>query len=85
MLAGLKERETKLNKLINFLNELENRKICYKLAKYNDEYVMVEVSVPGERWEVEFSSDDVRIERFKSDGTLFGEKEIIALFEKFSD
>lgn len=74
-----------MNRLIGFLNELEHRKIFYKLAKYNDEYVMVEVSVPGERWEVEFSADDVRIEKFKSDGALYGEEEISILFEHFSD
>ena len=74
-----------MNKLISFLNELEEKKIHYKLAKYNDEYIMVEIAVPGERWEVEFSSDDVRIEKFKSDGTLFDESEIGTLFDCFSD
>jgi len=74
-----------MNKLIDFLNELEDKKIHYKLAKYCDEYIMVEITVPGERWEVEFSSDDVRIEKFKSDGTLFDESEIKNLFELFSD
>jgi hypothetical protein len=74
-----------MNKLIDFLNELEEKKIHYKLAKYNDEYIMVEIAVPGERWEVEFSSDDVRIEKFKSDGTLFDESELRTLFERFSD
>ena len=73
-----------MNKLIDFLNELEEKKIHYKLAKYCDEYIMVEITVPGERWEVEFSSDDVRIEKFKSDGTLFDESEIKNLFELFS-
>lgn len=74
-----------MNKFIDFLNELEQRKIHYKLAKYCDKYIMAEVTVPGERWEVEFSVDDVRIEKFKSDGILFGEAEIMTLFEHFSD
>ena len=74
-----------MNKLIDFLNELDQKKIYYKLAKYNDEYIMVEVTVPGERWEVEFSTDDIRIEKFKSDGTLYDETEINILFEHFSD
>lgn len=77
--------KTHMKKLLDFLNELEERKIYYKLAKYCDDYVMVEVTVPGERWEVEFSSDDVRIEKFKSDGTIFDESEIKVLFDKFSD
>jgi len=74
-----------MNKLIDFLNELEDKKIHFKLAKYNEEYIMVEITVPGERWEVEFSPDDVRIEKFKSDGTLFDESELKDLFVRFSD
>ena len=73
-----------MNKLIDFLNELEDKKIPYNLAKYCDEYIMVEISVPGERWEVEISPDDVRIEKFKSDGTLFDESELKDLFARFS-
>ena len=74
-----------MNKSIDFLNELEERKIFYTLSKHCDDYVMVEVVVPGERWEVEFSPDDVRIEKFVSDGTIFDEREITTLFENFSD
>ena len=74
-----------MNRLIDFLNTLEDKKIHYKLAKYCDEYIMVEITMPGERWEIEFSPDDVRIEKFKSDGTLFDESELRDLFERFSD
>ena len=74
-----------MKKLIDFLNELEQRKIFFTLSKHCDGYVMVEVVVPSERWEIEFSPDDVRIEKFKSDGTIFDEHEINTLFEDFSD
>ena len=74
-----------MKKFIDFLNELENRSIYYKLGKSNDEYIMVEITVPGQRWEVEFSADDVRIEKFISDGTLYDETEIDILFRDFSD
>ena len=74
-----------MNRLIDFLNELEERKIFYNLSKYCDEYIMVEISVPGERWEVEFSHDDIRVEIFKSDGYIFDERKTSELFEKFSD
>ena len=77
--------EKSMDRFIAFLNELENRKIYYRLAKHCDEYVVIEISVPGERWEVEFSSNDVRIEKFKSDGTLYDEKEITTLFRDFLD
>ena len=35
---------------------------------------MVHIATPGSRWEVEFMDDGgVEVERFDSDGTLFGE------------
>ena len=74
-----------MNKLIDFLNELEKSKIFYKLDKINDEYIMVEIAVPGERWEVEFSKREIRIEKFKNNGELYDESELSTLFEKFSD
>ena len=70
--------------IIDFLNKLEEVKIFYKLDKTNDEYIMVEVAVPGERWEIEFSVDDIQIEKFISTGHLFGEPEIDVLFANFS-
>ncbi len=72
-------------KLFGFLSELEAKKIHYKLNKVR-EAVMVEVTVPGERWEVEFFADgNVEIEKFVSCGEIFGESEIKTLFERFSD
>jgi len=79
------KRRFYMQKLMDFLNKLESKKIFYKLDKTNDEYIMVEVAVPGERWEVEFSNDNIRIEKFKSDGTLYDESEIKMLFDNFSD
>lgn len=70
-------------KLLRFLDELEGRKIYYKLNKVR-EAVMVEVAVPGERWEIEFFEDGtVEIEKFRSTGEMFDENEIEALFESF--
>lgn len=74
-----------MEKLIDFLNELESRKIWYKLNKTCSEFIMIEVAVPGERWEVEFSVDDVRIEKFKSDGAIYDKSEIQVLFDCHSD
>ncbi|USG67069.1 hypothetical protein NDK47_07200 [Brevibacillus ruminantium] len=54
-----------LRDLINFLNKLEKSKIFYKLNKVRDEAIMVEIAVPGQRWEVEFMDDGtVEIEKF---------------------
>ena len=73
-----------MNKLINFLNRLEEANIHYNLDKVNREFVMVEVVVPGQRWEIEFSNDEVLIEKFLSDGSLFDESELITLLDNFS-
>ena len=45
-----------LNKLIVFLSELEERKIYYQLNKIRDS-ILVEIAIPGQRWEVEFMTD----------------------------
>ncbi len=74
-----------MTKLIDFLNHLEEASIYYKLDKCNDEYIMVEVSVPGERWEIEFADNDVRIEKFRSDGNIYNKNELENLFQQFSD
>ena len=73
-------------KLTRFLNRLEDNKIFYKLDSIRDDYIMVEVAVPGQRWEVEFSPDgDVVVERFKSFEDVGNEKLLDQLFEDYSD
>jgi hypothetical protein len=75
-----------IKELISFLNKLEDRSIFYKLDKVRDEAIMIEISVPGQRWEVEFLEDDtVVIEKFISDGDIYDAKEIETLFKDFSD
>lgn len=47
---------------------------------------MVEVAVPGQRWEIEFSEDDtVNIEKFISDKNMYDANELETLFKNFSD
>lgn len=72
--------------LLNFLNQLEEKKIYYKLNKVRTEAVMVEVAVPGQRWEIEFMEDDtIEIEKYISDGDYYDGREIDVLFKDFSD
>jgi hypothetical protein len=60
---------------ISFLNKLEDKGIFYKLTKVRDEAIMVEVAVPGQRWEIEFTEDGtVEIEKFISDGNFYDVK-----------
>ena len=66
--------------LIKLLEKLEKLKIYYKLNKVRENTVMIEVAIPGERWEIELNSYgtdkcDIEIEKFKSDGIIHGEDE----------
>ena len=45
------------DKLITFLNQLEQETISYTLVHRRDETIMVNVAVAGERWEVGFFED----------------------------
>lgn len=75
-----------IKKLLNFLNKLEENKIFYNLNKVRDEAIMIEIAVPGQRWEVEFMEDDtVEIEKFISDGNYYDGKELDTLFKDFAD
>ena len=74
-----------LNGLLMFLEELEERKIYYQLNKIRDS-ILVEIAVPGQRWEVEFMANgSIVMEKFLSDGTIYNEEEIKTLFRDYSD
>lgn len=47
---------------------------------------MVQIAVPGDRWEVEFMVDgSVEVERFHSNGQIAGSAALEELFARFSD
>ncbi|MDX1521141.1 MAG: hypothetical protein R3264_05910 [Anaerolineae bacterium] len=74
------------DKLLTFLEDLEQGKISYTLEHNRDEAIMVNVTIPGERWEVEFLTDgSVEIERFISAGEIYGEDALDELLVKHSD
>jgi hypothetical protein len=73
-------------RLTTFLTHLNRAKIHYTLACYRDHAIMVLVTVPGERWEIEFIDDgSVEVERFMSDGEIAGEEVLTELFAKHGD
>ncbi|WMM26094.1 hypothetical protein RBU61_05300 [Tissierella sp. MB52-C2] len=75
-----------MKKFIDFLERLEENKIYYSLDKIRNDYIMVDIAVPGERWEVEFATDgNIVVERFRSIGDVEGEEAIKDLFDNFSD
>ncbi|KAF5044828.1 hypothetical protein [Proteiniclasticum sp. QWL-01] len=74
-----------MNDLIDFLDKLDEKKIYYRLNKVRDS-IMVEIAVPGERWEVEFFADgEILVERFLSKGEIKDKSELEILFRNFSD
>lgn len=74
-----------MKELEEFLRRLEQCGIFFKLDRIREGSVLVEVAVPGQRWEVEFMTDGaVEIEVFKSDGEIEGREAIERLFAEFA-
>src|SRR6266478_1414845 len=73
---------------LNWEEIVDQAKIAYRLGHCRDEALMIEVDVPGERWEIEFVDYDdevhVEIERFRSDGHIDDESALEELFAKHS-
>jgi hypothetical protein len=54
-------------RLLEFLNRLDDARIAYDLKHTRPDSIMIDVSLPGWRWEVEFMTDgSVEIERYRS-------------------
>lgn len=54
-------------RLLDFLNRLDGAYIFYTLGHTRPDSVMVDISLPGWRWEVEFLADgSIDIERYRS-------------------
>ena len=64
----------------DFLDRLEKANIWYRMEHMRDS-VMIEVAIPGERWEVEFFEDGhAEVERFVSPGVIEDEQVLERLF-----
>ncbi|MCI0661107.1 MAG: hypothetical protein L0220_08540 [Acidobacteria bacterium] len=75
-----------LEKLLSFLNRLNDVHISFSLRQIRNETVMVLISVPGQHWEVEFFGDgSIEVEIYKSDGEIYDGKKLDELFDEFSD
>lgn len=76
----------KLEDVIALLNRLREKNIYYCLNQIREEAIMVLISVPGERWEVElFEDGSIEIEIYKSNGNIYDEKKLEEMFSTFSD
>jgi hypothetical protein len=77
-----------LAEILKLLNRLKQAKIAHRLGQCRDDALLIEVNVPGERWEIEFVDYDdevqVEIERFRSNGKIYDESMLEELFAKYS-
>lgn len=74
------------HKLTTFLKQLERENIHYTLASHRDDAIMVLVTVPGERCEIEFFGDgSVEVERFISNGEICGEEALHELLTRYAE
>jgi hypothetical protein len=56
-------------RLVEFLNRLDKSNIYYRLGHTRPDSIMVEIVLPGSRWDVEFMTDgSVEIKRYQSVG-----------------
>lgn len=72
--------------LMAFLDKLETHDIPHTLTRVREEALLVNVAIPGERWEIEFLTDgSVEIERFCSSGDITDESSLAELFARYSE
>jgi hypothetical protein len=76
------KKMAKLSHLTKFLDRLDGADIHYTLSSVREGAVLVGVTVPQQRWEIEFMADgDVEIEVFKGDGEIRDYSIVDDLFE----
>jgi hypothetical protein len=75
--------------ILDLLHRLREAKLHFDLRQSRDDALMIEVKVPGQRWEIEFvdygNEVQVEIERFVSNGHIDDESALDELFARFSD
>ena len=74
-----------LSKALAYLDQLHEQHIWYRLDRIRDA-LLVEIAIPGERWEVEFFEDGhVEIERYVSTGAIEDEEILTDLIAHYHD
>lgn len=78
--------KTATENLYSLRDHLRREKIHYRVRDDREGAVSVDVTVPGERWEIDMLADgSVEIEVFKSDGAIHDDSKLKDLFRRFSD
>jgi hypothetical protein len=79
-------KQSAFDEMLALLQRLREANIAYALGHHRDDAIMIAVTVPGERWEIEFVDYDdevqIEVERFASDGAIRDELSLDELFEK---
>jgi len=74
-----------LSRLAHFLEELRDASIHFTVGSVRPGAIMVNVTVPGERWEVEFlDNGSTEVQRFVSAGEITDGTVLPDLFRRFS-
>ena len=74
-----------LEKLLAFVQQLDRRRISRRLDIVRDA-IMVEIYLPGARWEVEFFADGhVEVEIFESSGGVVSQAEAETALQRLLD
>jgi hypothetical protein len=74
------------HRLYSLLQQLDQAKIHYTLARVRDDAVMIRATVPGKRYEIEvFSDGSVEVEVFDVAGAIVGEDAVEALLMRHGD
>ena len=74
-----------MRRLCDFLGRLDEAHISYHLQMVSEiaDSILVEIAIPGERWEVNFYTDgNIFVEKFVSTGETFGADELDRLFSE---
>ncbi len=72
--------------LHEFMRDLDATRTSYTLTSVREGAVMVQVALPGERWEIEFFDDrEPEVEVFRSDGNIFGPEKLAELPQRGKD
>ena len=69
-----------------FMRELDGTRTSYTPTSVREGAIMVQVALPGERWEIEFFDDrEPEVELFHSDCNVFGSEKLAELRERAKD
>jgi len=75
MTSSASKPPNQLDRILEFLAELDRRGVPYSLESSRDDALMVLVAIPGQRWEIEFMRDgEIEVERFTSGGDIGAEE-----------